>query len=129
VDNTHARLRIATRIHFALLRHLGEGIDVGSMLKDDAQAREVLWVCQASRDPELIRLARQYERAGTLGDEPGHAAQETAWARDTSGFGVSQPPEMPEPGKPRKGGTSSTNASSGWLNPVSWLRRTHQHTR
>ena len=126
MDNTHTRLRIATRIHFALLRHLGESVDVGTMLKNEAEAREVLWVCEASRDPELMSLARQYVRAGTLRDEPGHAPQETAWARDTSGFGVSQPPELPESGKPSKG---SANASSGWLSPVSWLRRSHQHSR
>jgi len=126
VDTNNTRLRIATRIHFALLRHLGEGIDVGTMLKNDAQAREVLWVCEASGDAELIALARQYVRAGMLSDEAkaagGHATQDTPWARDTSGFGVSHPPEMhesPDVGTRKR----STSVSSGWLNPVSWLRR------
>ena len=36
-----SRLRIATRIHYALLRHLGTGIDVGYMLKREDYAREV----------------------------------------------------------------------------------------
>ncbi|HEX6708275.1 MAG TPA: hypothetical protein VF169_26310 [Albitalea sp.] len=113
--DANTRLRVATRIHFALLRHLGEGVDVASMLKNDAEAREILWVCEGSGDRELMTLARQYERAGALADErPGHAPQETAWAGNTSGFGVSQPPELGEP--PREA------ASPGWMKPVSWLR-------
>ena len=61
------RLRIATRIHFSLLRHLGEGVDVGHMLKNESAAREVLWVCQASADAELMSLARQFDRASRPG--------------------------------------------------------------
>jgi hypothetical protein len=127
VDTNNTRLRIATRIHFALLRHLGEGIDVGTMLKNDAEAREVLWVCEACGDAELLALARQYVRAGMLSDEAragGHAAQDTPWARDTSGFGVSHPPEMPEAhdvGARKR----TTIVSSNWLNPANWLRRDH----
>lgn len=133
----NTRLRIATRIHFALLRHLGEGVDVGTMLKNEAQAREVLWVCEASDDEELVALGRQYQRAVALEDEArtaaGHAPQETPWARDTSGFGVSQLPDMAEPGvrpgsigptltapAPKRADTRGTPA---WLNPANWLRR------
>ena len=113
--DANTRLRIATRIHFALLRHFGEGVDVATMLKNDAEAREVLWVCQGSGDRELMTLARQYERAGALAeDRPGHAPQDTAWAGNTSGFGVSQPPEIGEP--------TRTAAPSSWMKPVSWLR-------
>jgi len=137
----NTRLRIATRIHFALLRHLGEGVDVAVMLKHDSQAREVLWVCDASGDAELVALARQYRRAVELEAEghaaAGHAQQDTPWARDTSGFGVSQPPEMAELGvlgvRPGRlvptltaavspdGETRRGNASR-WLNPANWLR-------
>jgi hypothetical protein len=118
VEHNNTRLRIATRIHFALLRHLGEGIDVGTMLRNPAEAREVLWVCQASGDHELVALGRQYERAGALEAEAraagGHAPQETAWSRDTSGFGLSQPPADVAKGE----------APAGWLKPVkAWLRR------
>ena len=57
------RLRIATRIHFALMRHLGaDMVDVGQMLKSDSEAREVLWVCDATGDAELMSLARRCRR-------------------------------------------------------------------
>ena len=135
----NTRLRIATRIHFALLRHLGEGVDVAVMLKHEAQAREVLWVCEASGDDELVALGRQYQRAVTLEQEArtagGHAHQDTPWAGDTSGFGVSQPPEMPEMGvRPGRLVPTLTAAvtpgtakrrdrtATRWLNPANWLR-------
>jgi hypothetical protein len=134
----NTRLRIATRIHFALLRHLGEGVDVALMLKNESQAREILWVCEASGDAELVALGRQYQRALTLEDEArvsaGHAHQDTPWAKDTSGFGVSQPPELPEPGT-KAGSLVPTltaavslrpeargGSASRWLNPANWLR-------
>ena len=94
--DANSRLRIATRIHFLLLRHLGEGVDVATMLRNDKEAREVLWVCEGSGDQELMSLARQYRRAGpSLARPPaerpaaGHAPQDTSWANDSSGFGVS----------------------------------------
>jgi len=123
----NTRLRIATRIHFALLRNLGEGVDVAVMLKHEEVAREVLWVCEGSGDPELVALGRQYQRAVTLEAEAhvagGHAVQDTAWAGDTSGFGMSQPPDnlpvLTAAVTPRAAGKSS------WLNPAKWLRRDH----
>ena len=57
------RLRIATRIHFALLRHLGTDVDIGHLLKNEAEAREVLWVCDASGDTELVSLATRFRIA------------------------------------------------------------------
>jgi len=59
--DSNTRLRIASRIHFALLRHLGEGIDVALMLKSDDYAREALWVCEAIGSAELTALARQFQ--------------------------------------------------------------------
>ena len=124
------RLRIATRIHFALMRHLGaDMVDVGQMLKSENEAREVLWVCDASGDAELMSLARKFRRAGAAEAAEaqakasaggGHAPQETPWARDTSGFGLTQPPEVVE--TPARG-AKSTSVSASWLKPVSWLRR------
>ena len=118
------RLRIATRIHFALMRHLGADlVDVGQMLKSDSEAREVLWVCDASGDAELMSLARKFRRAGAEASEAqakaaaggaGHAAQETPWARDTSGFGLTQPPGVAEKDEP---------VSGGWFKRTGWLRR------
>jgi hypothetical protein len=123
-----AQLRIAARIHYALKHLLGEGIDVAGMLNSPDQAREVLFVCQASGNTELMALARQYVVAGQLaeiGKSPGPGSdspQDASWASNTSGFGVSQtaelahdaPRELPQPGPvPRK----------NWLPKPSWLRR------
>ncbi len=128
--NANIRLQIATRIHFALLRHLGEGIDVGVMLKQPAEAREVLWVCEASGDAELMALAHQYQRAVALEREGvkagGHAQQETPWARDTSGFGLTQPPVLPLSAAvvPVLGRAAPASAgTASWLKPATWLRR------
>ena len=118
----NTRLRIATRIHFALLRHLGEGIDVGNMLRRDAEAREVLWVCHASGDAELMALAHQYQRAVELEKEPlhmgGHKPQETHWSKNTSGFGLSQPPEAVAPPT-----MARTTTSRSWHKLASWFHR------
>ena len=65
------RLQIATRMHFVLMRELGQGIDVGRMLKHDGYARDVLLVCDAHRGHELERLSRAF-RAAT--DEPAPTA-------------------------------------------------------
>jgi len=122
VEPNNTRLRIANRIHLGLLRHLGEGIDVGTMLRNGAEAREVLWVCQASGDSELVALSRQFERADALEAAGGHTPQDTTWARDTSGFGLSQPPELP----PQRLVATATKPAPAarWLKPVtSWLRR------
>jgi hypothetical protein len=127
--DSNNRLRIATRIHFALLRHLGTDVDVGNMLKSDNESREVLWVCDASGDEELMSLARKFRRASAAeaaelqaqaqARAGGHALQDTPWARDTSGFGLTQPPDASEPNPKGK----NNSVSSGWMKPVSWLRR------
>lgn len=119
------RLRIATRIHFALLRHYAEDVAVSTLLEGEAGAREALWVCEASGLDELVALARQFDtatrqeaRAARLRRQQvqreAHTPQELAWSRDTSGFGVSRPPELADAPAP---------ASSHWLKPSTWLRR------
>jgi hypothetical protein len=117
--DTNSRLRIATRIHFALRRHIGEDIDVASLLHDEAQAREALWVCDASGDADLMALARQFRQAQSETDAMamGHAAvpQDLIWARDTSGFGLSRPLDLGE-------SASQDPADTGWFKPLSWLR-------
>jgi hypothetical protein len=89
------RLQIATRMHFVLLRELGQGIDVGKMLKREAYARDVLLVCDAHGDRELTRLAQAF-RAAT--DDPNQPTASTmAWREsqfvggESSGFGTSRP--------------------------------------
>jgi hypothetical protein len=115
-----SRLRIATRIHYALLRHLGTGIDVGYMLKREDYAREVLYVCEGSGDPELAALARKFERASleaTMAETNhaplnGTAADDTDWASETSGSGSTSLGELDAPRE---------RTLSRWLTPSRWL--------
>ena len=145
VDPT-IRLRIATRIHFALLRHYGEHVDVAGLLRGQADAREALWVCEASGHAELANLAKQFDEvtkadarrarsaarkpaavsaatatairtaAKTTTSQTRHAPQDAVWAQDTSGFGVSRPPEIADT-------AARTAAPVGWLGAARWLRR------
>ncbi len=94
------RLRIATRIHFALLRHYGEDVAVSTLLGDEVDACEALWVCEASGHDELVTLAKQFKAApkpmptvAPHGAARGAVPQDMTWAQDTSGFGASHPPE------------------------------------
>lgn len=113
--STPVQLRIAARIHFILKHALGEGINVAAMLSDTREAREVLFVCQASGNPELVSLARQFVNAGKLAKPEARvdAPQDAAWARNTSGFGVTQTIPLPEP-EPEE---------SSWRSATQWLRR------
>lgn len=121
-----SRLRTATRIHYLLARQLGEGIDIGAMLKREDYAREVLFVCEASDDPELHRLAAQFRSAPPLDTSlamrpaAAHTAAaplDTSWGRDSSGFGVSRPP-LPEPlGSPR----AASRRDVRWYQPSTWF--------
>lgn len=120
-----ARLRVATRIHFALLRHCGEQVSVSTLLKGGNEMRETLWVCEASNHAELVALAAQFTQlvqftpeASALAPERA-APQDAAWAQDTSGFGLSRPAnEIAAVGRWAAPGTSA-----GWLSPARWLRR------
>ncbi|MET0334173.1 MAG: hypothetical protein ABW190_07860 [Rhizobacter sp.] len=106
------QLRIAARIHFILKRDLGEGINVSAMLEDASEAREVLFVCQASGNRELVSLARQFVQAGNLAAPEvavkADAPQDAAWARHSSGFGMPQVPAVGE---------------RSWRSATEWLRR------
>jgi hypothetical protein len=123
------RLRIATRIHFALLRHYGEDVAVSTLLRNGSSAREALWVCEASNHDELVQLAirfktatRQEARAVQLRERQAHAVEpshgatphDLVWSRDTSGFGLSRPPEALDAPAPKSG---------SWLKPSTWLGR------
>ncbi|HEY4066721.1 MAG TPA: hypothetical protein VGM74_07480 [Burkholderiaceae bacterium] len=128
------RLRIATRIHFALLRHFDEDVAVSALLAGEADAREALWVCQASQSEELVALAEQFNAANkqearasrqrttsvqsaskAAAAGAGATPQDLAWAQDSSGFGVSRLPTfLADP----------TPTITDWLKPSNWLRRT-----
>lgn len=144
MDSTE-RLRIAGLIQAGLARRLKFSIDLPSMLSMPAYAREVLFVCQGLEDPELVSLAAEYERAAARAAKPmprirtpesGLAApppamarhapelpvadavpapQDAAWARDTSGFGVTR---SPEPGDEE---TGTARPARQWLGR--WFRR------
>jgi hypothetical protein len=112
------RLRLAARIHFALLRHYDEDVPIATLLEGGQQAQEALWVCEASGDTELRNLAIQFsaatQAAGRAEAEPATAPQDAAWARNTSGFGVSRPAHIAEVPPPL--------AEPGWRHPLRWLR-------
>ncbi|MFT3953561.1 MAG: hypothetical protein QM722_03900 [Piscinibacter sp.] len=109
--DTSTRLRLATRIHFALLRHYGEKVEIGDLMKAEGEVREAIWVCEASGDPALAAMARQLRMAK---DEPvGAVAQDTGWASNTSGFGVSRPADLDMKSEP----------PSSWYKPSTWGRR------
>jgi hypothetical protein len=123
VDPT-IRLRLATRIHFALRRNYGEDVEVSTLLRGLPEAREALWVCAASGDAELTALARQFTEVTAAADRAAiklaqtraTAPQDTVWSQDTSGFGFTRPPaladESPAPAAP-----------AGWRQRMNWLRR------
>jgi hypothetical protein len=111
--DTSTRLRLATRIHFALLRHYGQKVEIGDLMKAEGEVREAIWVCEASGDAELATMARQLREANDPGEVSGRVPQDTTWSSDTSGFGVSGPAEL--------GADAETPAS--WLKPSTWMRR------
>ena len=115
------RFRLATRVHFALLRKYGEDVDVGSLLKGSPEAREALWVCEASDDRELVELAAELKRLAKAAARPvkavqvADAPQDAAWARNTSGFGATLPADLDA--------LNHTPAARALLKPSTWLRK------
>ena len=65
------RLRIAQHMHVALRRWLGQGIDLERMTDSERYARDVLLVCDASKDAGLMELAQRYRACGV---KPAHAS-------------------------------------------------------
>ena len=105
-----SRLQLAQRIHLLLLREIDHAIEVERLLADARYARDVLLVCDAVPGGELVPLAQLFREASRAqpGEqaEPGHAPQANDWGRDTSGFGVTQPPPMPGSGGSRRASDS-----------------------
>jgi len=101
VTHSPSPLQIATKIHFFLLRELGQGIDVERMLTHRRYERDVLLVCDACKGTELATLALQYREVRALYRRLEHreAALATAggppteWPRESTGFGASRPLE------------------------------------
>ena len=59
-------LQIATKIHFFLLRELGQGIDVERMLTHRRYERDVLLVCEACKGTDLALLRADVPNERTL---------------------------------------------------------------
>lgn len=117
------RLRLATRIHFALRRSYGEDVEVSTLLRGLPEAREALWVCAASGDTELTALAHEFNQLSAAADltaaRPAQpqatAPQDTVWSQDTSGFGLTRPPALAGDSAPRP-------APAGWRQRINRLR-------
>jgi hypothetical protein len=118
-----SRLQLAKRIHQLLLREIGHAIEVERLLADPLYARDVLLVCDAVHGGELAALSSLFREATRLmpaqAGAPGHAPQPNEWGRDTSGFGVTQPPPVPPPGGTRRAGDAepapAPERRRGWL--------------
>lgn len=123
----HLRLRLASRINHLLHRQLGEGIDVGMLLKRAPYATEVLYVCAASGDPELKALGEEFARVTRIYHErivremergavpaadsslPPGALSPGQWAASgVSDFAPSQPFD---PAQPRRRATAAVRSS------------------
>jgi hypothetical protein len=116
-----ACLRLATRLHFMLRRHLDQEFEIGVLMQGGFEARTALRLCRTSGLPELVSLAHELERvhrhdakanarraaAAKEAREArkaaavrstkrvvaaGRAEQDLEWSKDTSGFGLSLPP-------------------------------------
>ena len=123
-----SRMQLAQRIHQMLLREIDHAIEVERLLADPRYARDVLLVCESVPGGELVPLAALFREASrpTAGQAqgPGLAPQANDWSRDTSGFGVTQPPPMPNtiPGGSRRASDSESaplaEPRRGW--PPRW---------
>jgi hypothetical protein len=100
MDSAH-RFRIATRIHYALKRELGEGIDVGMMLGRPDYAAEILAACRASGDPELAALAREFQACTEIAARPAAPApvRHTPAEADADEEGSSVPGALAAPSR------------------------------
>lgn len=121
------RIVIAQRIDLKLRHQLGAGVDAQRTLDDERYARDVLLVCDAMVGTDLPLLARQFRAAGKLYAKeqqatrgPGrHAGPVQDWSSDTSGFGVTKPPQAPA-AKPARADDDREGRPS-WFSPSRWL--------
>ena len=81
--HTRHCLSIADRIHRALVREIGQGLDRQRLLRDALYARDVLLVCEALHHTGLPDLAQRFRQAAITID-----AHEVAASR--AGFSASR---------------------------------------
>jgi hypothetical protein len=120
------RLRIANRIHLAMLRHLGKGIDVERMLKDGHYARDVLLVCdsmQADGLAGLRGLAEQFRATAV----PAPLPSMRVWLQDSvadqaAGDGDDLDIDLSDFNPPRRPPSSSPSVKPWlWQPALRWL--------
>ncbi|HSW23999.1 MAG TPA: hypothetical protein VLJ62_14635 [Burkholderiaceae bacterium] len=87
---TNRRLQLATRIHYALLREIGQGIDVGRLLKHPLYARDVLLVCDACTGHDLRRLAGAFRGASMPEAAAGSGTGDSTMFGSSQGWSWSQ---------------------------------------
>jgi hypothetical protein len=87
------RLQLASRIQLLLFRELGEKIAIDRLLSSELYARDVLLVCEALRNDELVDLAHRFRRAAPAQGKPGREPRPVDWSDNTSGFGFAVEPE------------------------------------
>jgi hypothetical protein len=75
------RLSIATKIHFAIKRELGEGMSIERMLSERAYAAEVLHVCRGLGSDTLHVLANRFDAETAAESARFHLAQASISAR------------------------------------------------
>lgn len=75
------RLSIATKIHFAIKRELGEGVSIERMLSERAYAAEVLHVCRGLGSDNLHTLAKRFDAETAAESARFHLAQASISAR------------------------------------------------
>ncbi len=111
MDDT-ARLQLAHRIHTALLREIGQGIDLGRMLQSDLYARDVLLVCEAFAGTDLQQLGSDFVQASRASQAP--SGDEAA----ASDFAPSSPAGA---GQRRSKAAPPPPPSSRWMHPSRWF--------
>ena len=126
----HHRQQLAHRLHAALMRELGQGIDVKQMLGSVLYARDVLLVCQAYPGSELQQLGQQFRLAEVEAPWPEASARFGAWRRDRSGFGVSKPGTSESFSdfdalidSAHEAGQATRHTARRWLTPSTWFTR------
>ena len=129
-------LRLATRLHFMLRRHLDQEFEISVLMQGGFEARAALRLCRNSGLLELTNPALELERAHRADAKAsarraaaaaaakasrvqqrakkvtapvGRKAQDLAWSKDTSGFGLSLPPER------ESTGNAAPQTKTGWL--------------
>ena len=98
------RFHLATRIHFALLRAVGEGVDVRRMMRERSYADQVIMMCQEFDGTTLAELAERFDDLSAAEDARDHLARAASQARAAHaqlGFGPTAPSQLQPAGRGR----------------------------